>query len=70
MKIKRCPFCGGKADIFRDYSYGTEASATYIKCLKCGAKCADQKVKSSAVPDIVVAAADRAYELWNSRAEK
>ena len=32
-ELRKCPFCGGEAEMFFDVPY-----ASYVECLKCGSR--------------------------------
>ena len=61
MKLKKCPFCGEKAEIFRDKSYNAETGETlaehmwFVWCTECSAL-------------VSGATEDEAVERWNRRA--
>lgn len=39
VKLKPCPFCGGKASLkFEDGKFGWPPDLNYVKCVECGAR--------------------------------
>lgn len=61
IKLKPCPFCGGKAHIEEKVTLGG-SSIVWVECESCGARLPDIYVKSS------YCANDKAAEAWNRRA--
>lgn len=59
FKLKRCPFCGGKAQMGRTDPWG---SLPYIYCTRCGAR-TDNVSSAQGKPD----PAPEAVRLWNQR---
>ena len=59
MKLKKCPFCGGKAEWYHDIYNG----CFYVFCLKCGSQ--GKKIYSARIPN----KNDRvkAIKAWNTR---
>lgn len=62
IKIKPCPFCGGKAEIKRYVEFAFEQA--YVECTDCGAR------TRMIDPSLKYCANDKAAELWNNREEK
>lgn len=58
-ELKRCPFCGGRAELRNDY---TGTGSSYIKCLNCGVESPRFPVEFTSASD------DRARRYWNKRA--
>lgn len=56
IKLKPCPFCGGKA-VFKDI----DSSCSYVRCEKCGATGKTVKISKKYSSD------EKAIEAWNGR---
>ena len=69
MKIKRCPFCGRRAQLIQNYNKKLDAYFVYVECEVCGAK----GKASSSKEDLEHAnleenkACNRAVSSWNNR---
>lgn len=59
LKLKRCPFCGGKADLINGYELFNAYSA--VKCTRCGLRSPLFYVSAKESSDT------RATEYWNKR---
>ena len=67
-KIKRCPFCGGKADLFANYNRRNDIYYIYVCCKECSAQGAPFKTAQDPVAeewDNVTC--DNAINAWNMR---
>ena len=42
VKIKDCPFCGGKAHLYNNFCY----THAYVKCSRCGVRTKEYKSKN------------------------
>ena len=54
-RLKRCPFCGGEAELRQFYPFGARRIHTVIRCKNCKAESGTWKIKNTAV------------EHWNRR---
>ena len=64
-KLKPCPFCGGKAELYHDTKHGSLSVYSHVVCTnrKCGVSGA------WIIESTRYASDDRAIEAWNRRAE-
>lgn len=58
-ELKRCPFCGGEAELKRYVGFAFEEA--YVQCKDCECK---TKIIS---PSLKYCANDKAVEMWNRR---
>ena len=63
IKLKPCPFCGGKAKL-ELRSFDVFISAATVVCTKCGAR--TNMIK----PSCDYTAKDKAFKLWNRRVKE
>lgn len=67
--IKRCPHCGGEAQLYSSYSYKMDTFFLYIKCEICGAQ--GKSVRTKDDPKEVniweTRACQNALAAWNMR---
>jgi Lar family restriction alleviation protein len=63
MKIKNCPFCGGKAEV-RHTPCAVGPLGSYVRCKDCGAKIDPIVTKPGLCSD------DEAIKRWNERADE
>ena len=66
MGLKKCPFCGGEADFYQNYSDGYKKYFVTVKCEMCGAQ---GKVFSSERKWNPVTFKS-AEKTWNTRTER
>lgn len=57
-KLKKCPFCGGEAELKLTHGFRREVIAAFVYCTECGASM------------LSYALIKTAKEAWNRRAEK
>ena len=63
LKIKPCPFCGGKADVLERYRKGTpNRKMFWVECTSCGISQAHHDLSGYRTPN-------KAVERWNRRFE-
>lgn len=55
-ELKTCPFCGGRAKVYKGHSLYADKIPTRIYCAKCGARTG-------------ICLSERALKLWNTRTE-
>lgn len=55
-ELKTCPFCGGRAKVYKGHSLYADKIPTCIYCAKCGARTG-------------ICLSERALKLWNTRTE-
>lgn len=69
MKIKRCPFCGRKANLIQNYNKNLNAYFVYVECEVCGAKGKASSSKIDVRSDNLEEnkACNRALASWNNR---
>lgn len=79
MELKPCPFCGGEAEAYSDYSCVHERIAGLVKCKGCGAEVWGGKTFNTYMMDTTIAdiaklvesihkeAKESAIEAWNRR---
>ena len=65
--IKKCPFCGGEAELHSIYSEKAEKYYIYVQCCKCWAKAMTINNESPAGWGIENKAGVEAIRAWNRR---
>lgn len=72
MKVKTCPFCGGKPYLEssqRGYVDGESTKVCYVRCRKCNARSPRLNIKDFGHTSRSVEAIEKVVEMWNSRVE-
>ena len=57
-KLKKCPFCGGKAELKLTHGFKGEVIAAFVYCTECGANTRGYALESTA------------REAWSRRVEE
>lgn len=65
MELKRCPFCGGEADLVRDY--GRYGYFVYTECSVCGSRSRTFSDGTNKRVDWDSMPVQRAQQAWNRR---
>lgn len=67
-KLKPCPFCDGKAGLFKGFIDGDETNdyIAYVQCFNCGCKTVTNKKFPSQSKDDVI---DYVIRAWNRRVD-
>ena len=66
-ELKKCPFCGGNARLFSNYSEKAEHYYIFVQCVNCFARGKTIKSEYPAAPDIKGTAGEDAVNAWNRR---
>lgn len=69
-ELKRCPFCGGSANVVKRRDPKQERWYVFVQCLKCRAESQSWSVRASDDYDIAMErASQRVTKWWNNRIE-
>lgn len=70
MKVKTCPFCGGRPYLEasqRGFVNGEPTKVCYIRCVKCNARSPRLNIRDFGHTSKSMEAAKKVIEMWNAR---
>lgn len=70
-QIRRCPFCGSRADLFATYNRKEDNYYIYVCCRSCNAQGSYEKASDDPrEADWETVQCDKAIDKWNKRIER